>query len=91
MPVRILNDVPDGDLAQVDVFRSPGDVAEPLDLLTPREREISILVAKGFSNKEVAQFLEISHWTVATHLKATYLKLGLKRRSELTYVLRRLL
>ena len=56
--------------------------------LTPREQEIALLVAKGFSNKEVGRVLDISHWTVAAHLKATFLKLGLKRRSELTYVLR---
>ena len=48
------------------------------------------LVAKGFSNKEVAQFLEISHWTVAAHLKATFLKLAVRRRSELAYIMRQL-
>ncbi len=67
------------------------DQTAPLEVLTPREREISILVAKGFSNKEVAQFLDISHWTVATQLKATFLKLGLGGRCKLAYVLRRLL
>jgi len=56
--------------------------------LTPREREIAVLVAKGFSNKEVGQILDISHWTVAAHLKATFLKLGLRRRGELAYSLR---
>ena len=56
--------------------------------LTPREQEIATLVAKGFSNKEVGQILDISHWTVAAHLKTTFLKLGLRRRSELAYALR---
>ena len=65
--------------------------SDPIDALTPREREIALFVAKGFSNKEVGQILDISHWTVASHLKATYLKLGLQRRSELTYLLRSLL
>jgi DNA-binding NarL/FixJ family response regulator len=60
-------------------------------ILTPRECEIAILVAKGFSNKEVGQFLEISHWTVAAHLKSCFLKLGLRRRSELAYALRDLI
>lgn len=60
-------------------------------VLTPREQEIALLVAKGFSNKEVGHFLEISHWTVAAHLKSCYIKLGLRRRSELAYALRYLL
>lgn len=61
------------------------------DLLSARELEVARLVAKGFSNKEVALFLEISHWTVAAHLKATFLKLGVRRRSELAYMLRRVI
>lgn len=62
-----------------------------LDLLTPRELEIARLVAKGFSNKEVGQFLEISHWTVAAHLKSTFLKLGVKRRADLAYSMRKVI
>lgn len=58
-----------------------------LGQLTAREFEIARLVAKGLSNKEVGQILEISHWTVAAHLKATFLKLGVRRRGELTFVL----
>lgn len=62
-----------------------------LDLLTARELEIARLVAKSFSNKEVGQILDISHWTVAAHLKATFLKLGINRRTELVYNLRTLI
>lgn len=58
--------------------------------LSGRELEVARLVAKGFSNKEVAQFLEISHWTVAAHLKATFLKLAVRRRSELAYIMRQI-
>lgn len=77
--------------------RSPGNFdavpsAETATLvLTPREREIAMLVAKGFSNKEVGHLLDISHWTVAAHLKACFLKLGLRRRCELAYALRDLI
>ncbi len=67
----------------------PGaEILPGLDLLTAREFEIAKLVAKGFSNKEVGQILDISHWTVAAHLKSTFLKLRLKRRAELVYALR---
>lgn len=58
------------------------------DKLSSRELECARLVAKGFSNKEVGQLLEISPWTVAAHLKATFLKLGIRRRAELAYLLR---
>ncbi len=67
------------------------DTGPSLDPLTAREIEIARLVAKGFSNKEVGQFLEISHWTVAAHLKSTFIKLGIKRRAELVYSLRKLI
>jgi DNA-binding NarL/FixJ family response regulator len=39
----------------------------PLDVLTPRQREILQLVAEGRSTKEVAQLLELSVKTVETH------------------------
>ena len=61
-----------------------------LDQLSARELEVARLVAKGFANKEIAQFLDISHWTVAAHLKSTFLKTGVRRRSELAYVMRRI-
>ncbi len=73
-------------------FFDPGvELAAELDPLTARELEIARLVAKGFSNKEVGQLLDISHWTVAAHLKATFLKLGIRRRAELVYSLRGLI
>lgn len=50
--------------------------------LTPREKEILITVAKGYTNKEVGQQLEISHYTVAEHVKAIYRKMEVKSRTE---------
>lgn len=41
--------------------------AGPLDLLTPRQREILQLIAEGRSTKEIASLLEISVKTVETH------------------------
>ncbi|WP_300527281.1 LuxR C-terminal-related transcriptional regulator [Maricaulis sp.] len=69
----------------------PMDETVELALLSPRELEITRCVAKGFSNKETARLLGISHWTVAAHLKASFLKLGVKRRSELAFLMRRIL
>lgn len=79
-----------GDRRRPDLLRIPSDRADAdLDKLSARELECARLVAKGFSNKEIGLLLDISHWTVAAHMKATFLKLGVRRRAELAYVLRR--
>jgi len=54
------------------------------DLLTPREREILQLVAEGKSNKEVANLLNLSVYTVETHRSNVMQKLNLKGVPELT-------
>lgn len=58
--------------------------------LTPRETEISVLVAEALSNKEIAAMLGISEQTVKNHLVSIYLKLGISSRGHLMiHVLRR--
>jgi two-component system, NarL family, response regulator NreC len=52
--------------------------------LTPREREILQLVAEGKSNKEVANLLNLSVYTVETHRSNVMHKLNLKGVPELT-------
>jgi DNA-binding NarL/FixJ family response regulator len=54
------------------------------DLLTPREREILQLVAEGKSNKDVANLLNLSVYTVETHRSNVMEKLNLKGLAELT-------
>jgi len=44
-----------------------GGAAEPLDALTPRQREILQLAAEGHSSKEIAQRLGLSPRTVEAH------------------------
>ncbi len=56
---------------------------DPYDLLTPREREILQLVAEGKSNKDVAQLLNLSVYTVETHRSNIMEKLNLKGVPEL--------
>ena len=51
--------------------------------LSPREREIVRLVAKGLPNKSIAEVLDISLWTVATHLRRVFAKLGVGTRAEM--------
>jgi two-component system, NarL family, response regulator NreC len=53
------------------------------DLLSPREREVLQLVAEGKSNKEAANLLNLSTYTVETHRAKIMQKLNLKGVPEL--------
>lgn len=50
--------------------------------ITPREIEILELIAKGLSNREIAQKLFVSENTVKTHSSRVFDKLGAKRRTQ---------
>ena len=52
--------------------------------LTPRERDVCVLAARGSSSKEIAEHLGISVRTVDNLLQRSYVKLGITGRSELT-------
>jgi DNA-binding NarL/FixJ family response regulator len=49
--------------------------------LSPREQEIVRMVAKGHPNKIIADVLNISSWTVCTHLRRIFAKLGVGSRA----------
>jgi len=51
--------------------------------LSPREQEIARMVARGFTNKSIARVLEISLWTVSTHLRRVFAKLGVTTRAAM--------
>jgi DNA-binding NarL/FixJ family response regulator len=59
-------------------------VDEELDLLTPREREVMRLIARGYAYKEVAKRLHLSVKTIESHVSAVLRKLQLSSRHELT-------
>lgn len=85
---------PDGDIADVilditfddvrcvvtRIQRNSPNVAE---LLSPREQEIARMVAMGYPNKTIAAVLEISMWTVGTHLRRMFAKLGTTSRAAM--------
>jgi DNA-binding CsgD family transcriptional regulator len=51
--------------------------------LSPREREIARMVAEGHPNKTIANALQISSWTVNTHLRRVFAKLGVTSRAAM--------
>lgn len=55
-----------------------------LDQLTPREREVLRLIARGYTYKEIARQLVISVKTVESHVSAVLRKLQLSTRHQLT-------
>jgi len=50
---------------------------------SPRESEIARMVAKGYPNKAIAAVLDISSWTVCTHLRRIFAKLGVSSRAAM--------
>ena len=67
-------------------FASPNEAAakdRERSPLSQREREIVVLVAQGFKNKEIAERMFISEQTVKNHLHNIFDKLGVSDRLEL--------
>jgi len=54
--------------------------------LTPREGEVLTLVARGLSNAEIADALNLSVETVRTHVKRVYMKCGVRDRAQAVIV-----
>ena len=70
----------------LDAFRSGERVGGDAELeeLTPREREVLQLIARGYMYKEIAGRLSLSVKTVESHVSSVLRKLQLSTRHELT-------
>jgi DNA-binding CsgD family transcriptional regulator/tetratricopeptide (TPR) repeat protein len=75
-----------GAVAEAPVLPEPSD---PFGL-TPREREVLTLVARGRTNREIARALFITEGTASVHVSNILGKLGVARRSEAAAVAVRL-
>ena len=70
------------DRAVVDELLERSRRIDPIEELTPREREVLALIAEGRSNKGICRALWLSPKTVETHIRGTFTKLGIKDAPE---------
>ena len=73
--------------AAAELDRVSGRRAAPGGGLTPGERRVAELAASGLSNKEIAERLYLSVYTVEAHLSQAYAKLGIRSRTQLVRAL----
>ena len=65
------------------LIREPRQTSRAKVILSPREQEIARMVAKGYPNKSIAAVLDISSWTVCTHLRRIFAKLSVGSRAAM--------
>ena len=84
VPQQLL-DVEEGGATPSDAHRERRRVRATQ--LTPRQREVLILMSRGLSNREIAEILEIAAGTVKTHVAALFEILDVSNRTEATLVM----
>lgn len=67
----------------VHAWRTASPDHEPFEGLSPREREITALVAQGASNVDIARALFLSRKTIERHLSNIFAKVGVRNRAQL--------
>jgi len=80
----------EGTVAVIIEGARPAELAEVIAgayRFTPREREVTSLVAQGRSTKQIASALGLSPFTVSDHLRSIFAKVGVQSRGELVAAL----
>jgi DNA-binding CsgD family transcriptional regulator len=70
-------------IARESVQQGRREVAEELARLTPREREVAVLITGGLTNAEIAERLVLVPGTVANYVERILRKLGLRARAQI--------
>jgi len=86
--LRMLGNHADGPAAQAD--GAPKASSERLQLLSPRQRDVFALLARGLSNKAIARQLQITEGTVKSHVAAIFDLLRVHNRVSAVAEARRL-
>ena len=66
----------------IQSFQKPAATTQPMEDLSPREKEVLDCLAQGFLYKEIAEKLGISYETVHTYIRRIYEKLQVRTRTE---------
>jgi DNA-binding NarL/FixJ family response regulator len=61
---------------------SPVEEKPAADVLSPREKEVLLLVSKGYTSKEIAKMLDLSYYTVREYVSNVYKKLSVKNKMQ---------
>lgn len=74
----------DGNIRRRPVKRAATPTRAPRNIaFTDREKDVVQLLLKGMSVQQIADKLGVRYYTVSTHIKHIYKKLGIHRRAEL--------
>jgi DNA-binding NarL/FixJ family response regulator len=63
--------------------QQPPPADESTERLTAREQDVALLIARGLTNRRIAQELSISESTVENHIHKIFKKLGFSSRSRI--------
>lgn len=72
-------------IVQIEQQKVPGAQSSFGYALSKRELQIVVLVAEGKVNKQIADSLKISEWTVSTYLRRIFAKLGVDSRAAMVF------
>ncbi|MDI1291091.1 MAG: response regulator transcription factor [bacterium] len=63
-------------------MRRKAETADPLSVLTEREREIVTLIGEGLTNRQIADRMFLAEKTVKNYVSVLFAKLGIERRTQ---------